>query len=73
MASIAFANIAATAAAGYSESVTDRGAAFANPAVRFEVTLEKLLVGEPTSSGVRFGPSARARTRLRRRPSRWPR
>ena len=51
MADIAFANIAAATAAGYSETVLDRGASFANPAVRFEVTLEKLLVGEPTSSG----------------------
>lgn len=51
MADIAFANIAAATAAGYSETVLDRGASFTPASVRFEVTLEKLLVGEPTSSG----------------------
>ena len=38
------ANIAAATSAGYAEIVLDRGSG-ANPAVRYEVTLEKQLVG----------------------------
>lgn len=51
MADNAYANVAAAVAAGYSETVLDRGASFANPAVRFEVTLEKRVVGEPGRNG----------------------
>lgn len=47
MAANTLANIAAATAAGYKEVVTDRGASFANPAVRYEVLLEKPVVGEP--------------------------
>lgn len=51
MADNAFANIAAATAAGYSETVLDRGASFPNASVRFEVTLEKRVVGEPGRNG----------------------
>jgi hypothetical protein len=44
------ANIAAAVAAGYSETVDDRGASFPNASTRFEVTLEKC-VTEGSSSG----------------------
>lgn len=44
------ASIAAATAAGYKEIVLDRGAS-ANVATRYEVTLEKPIVGEPGSSG----------------------
>ena len=46
------ANIAAATSAGYSETVLDRGVG-ANPATRWEVTLEKNLVGG-TGSGFPF-------------------
>lgn len=45
MASKDAANIAATATAGYKEIVTDRGASFSPASLRFEVTLEKMVVG----------------------------
>lgn len=47
MALAALANIAAATAAGYKEVVTDRGASFNPAAVRFEVLLEKQVIGEP--------------------------
>jgi hypothetical protein len=45
------ANIAAAIAAGYSETVNDKGASFADPAHRYTVTLEKHLVGDNGQSG----------------------
>lgn len=51
MADIALANIAAATAAGYKETVLDRGASFSPASLRFEVTLDKALVGEPTATG----------------------
>jgi hypothetical protein len=47
MALAALANIAAATAAGYKETVLDRGASFSPAGVRFEVTLEGQQVGEP--------------------------
>lgn len=47
MALAALANIAAATAAGYKEVVLDRGASFTPAARRFEVLLEKQLIGEP--------------------------
>ena len=44
------ANVAAATSAGHSETVLDRGSG-ANPAVRYEVTLEKQLVGGRQSAG----------------------
>lgn len=52
MAANTLANIAAATAAGYTETVLDRGAS-APAATRFEVVLEKHLVGEPGRTGVR--------------------
>lgn len=43
------ANIAAAVAAGYTETVLDRGASFSPAANRFEVLLEKQLTGEPNA------------------------
>jgi hypothetical protein len=54
MASKDFANIAAATAAGYKETVTDRGAAYSPASRRFMVVLDKPLVGEtPGQSGFR--------------------
>src|SRR5438034_2077552 len=46
-----FANVAAAISGGYQEVVLDRGAGFADASRRFEVRLEKQLVGEPGCSG----------------------
>lgn len=46
MASKNFASVAASAAAGYVETVLDRGAAFLPASRRFQVVIEKPLVGE---------------------------
>jgi hypothetical protein len=46
------ANIAAAVAAGYSETVNDRGASFPNASARFEVTLEKYVTGGGSSGSM---------------------
>ena len=63
------ADIAAATTAGCREIVLDRGSG-ANPAVRYEVTLEKQLTGGRQSAGT-WGRSrsGRARRALRRRRS----
>ena len=50
MALNAFANIAAAVAAGWTETVLDRGASFSPASLRFEVTLERLVTGEPAGT-----------------------
>jgi hypothetical protein len=47
MASKDYANIAAAVAAGYKETVTDRGASFTPASRRFLVVLDKPVTGEP--------------------------
>lgn len=49
MALNALANIAAAVAAGYKDTVLDRGASFSPASLRYEVTLEGQQVGEPSS------------------------
>lgn len=58
MASKDHANIAAAVAAGYKETVTDRGASFTPASRRFLVVLDKPVVGEtPGASGQRLEAS----------------
>lgn len=58
MASKDFANVAAATAAGYKETVTDRGAAFVPASRRFLVVFDKWVVGEtPGASGSRLEAS----------------